>query len=82
MRDSELCAAESTSSPSSSSTRLKSPPESGLKQTAADPAERRPSSVSSVTCAVESAKTRSPEASFSRLRPKRMSPSPMSRPWL
>jgi hypothetical protein len=75
----ELCAATSSSSCSSFSARTKSPADSGLKVTAALPAGRRPSSVASVTCAVESANSWSVEASLSFLRPNSVSNRPTSR---
>ena len=71
-----LSAATASSSSTSRSTRANSPAESGLKTTAATPAGRRPSSDSSVTCAVESAKSLSSFAPLSFFLPKRMSPRP------
>src|SRR5436305_9004662 len=55
---------------------MNSPAESGLKTTAPTPDDFSPHSISSVTRAVESAKSRSPAGSFSFLRPKRMLPRP------
>src|SRR6185295_1677167 len=74
--DPESLAATPRSSSRSRSACMNSPAESGLKTTAATRSGFRPSSVSSVICAVESAKSRSRFAPLSFLRPKRTSPSP------
>src|SRR5438105_13681472 len=69
-------AAALISDSTSVSTRSNSPDESRLNVTAAAPAVFSPSSVCSVTVAVESAKSRSSRGSESFLRPKRTSRSP------
>src|SRR5262249_17962664 len=74
--DCESRAATSSSSCSSFSARTKSPAERGLKTTPAEPAGVSPSSVSSVTAAVERAKMRSDCAGLSFFRPKRTSRRP------
>src|SRR5438874_12851764 len=72
--DPASCATLWSSSSISLSAWLNSPAESGLKIAAPAPAGVSEHSVSSVTAAVESAKSRSPAGSWSFLRPKRMSP--------
>ncbi len=74
--DSDFCAAKSSSSCSSFSARTNSPADSGLKQSAAAPADFSPSSASSVMRAVEIANRRSLLASLSFFRPKRTSVKP------
>src|SRR5215213_6587853 len=74
--DPESMAATPRSSSMSRSACMNSPAESGLKTTAATRSGLRSSSVSRVTCAVESAKRRSRFAPLSFLRPKRTSPRP------
>src|SRR5918996_900074 len=73
-----LWAATPRSSSISRSARANSLAERGLKTTAAAPEGRRPSSVSSVICAVERAKSLSSFAPLRRFRPKRMSVRPTS----
>src|SRR5918996_4198572 len=73
-----LSAATLRSSSISRSARANSLAERGLKTTAAAPEGRRPSSVSSVICAVERAKSLSSLAPLRRFRPKRMSVRPTS----
>src|ERR687887_2698272 len=74
--DPDSFATASSSSCSSFSARTNSPAESDLKQTPAEPAGFRSSSVWSVIRAVEIANSRSRAGSLSFFRPKRTSVSP------
>ena len=78
-RSPDVCATTPRSSSIACSARTNSPAESDLKTTPATPAGLRPSSVSSVICAVERAKSRSSFAPLSFFLPKRTSPRPKSR---